>query len=789
MGNLIQDVKYGLRMLAKNPGFTAVAVLTLAFGIGATTAIFSVVSSVLLRPLPFRDPDRLVQFGTTSVADLEDCREQSRSFESIVTYQVINQNLQDVDEPERIATVAAERGLFDLLGVAPLAGRTFNKDDASDLAVVIEGFWKRQFGPKINLNGRKFTLDGKRYTVIGVMPQWFEFPYRASPAEVWIQRELPRSDSRVVRVDAAIGRLKPAVTFAQARAELNTIAQRIEALYPKPDKGSTFTMSSLTEAVVGKSETALLVLLGAVAMVLLIACANVMSLLLARSESRKHEVAVRTALGASRNRLVRQFLTESVLLAMSGGLAGLMVTIWGTRLLFYLAGPQIPRASEIGLDWRVFLFLLVVSVATGIGSGLAPALKATSGGVTVVLNESGGRSSAGRSSSTVTKGLVVAEIALTFVLLIGAGLLLRAFLNLWNISTGFVTQNVLTLRMETRFALPPEPAASGITGTSRTGRYFRAIEDRVLQIPGVRAAGFTTALPMQGPGFLGTFTIAGRPPEPEGRRRTTRLRYITPGYFAALGIPLRKGRLFTDGDKAQAASVVLVNEAFVSQHLPNEDPISVILDRGNIVGVVGNVRQSLGLPPDPEIYYSLEQTSYTGATLVVRGNIPPESFIAAVRFAIRDVNANQAVYNVKTMKTVLAESLADLNLHLWLIALFAGLALALSMVGIYGVMSYTVSSRRREFGIRMALGAGRSDVLRLVVGQGFRMTLVGVGIGVLGALASTRFLSFLLFGVKPTDPLTFVAVSLILTAVALLASYIPARRATKVDPMVALRYE
>jgi predicted permease len=782
----MQDIRYAVRVLLRTPGLTLTALLVLALGTGATTAIFSVINGVLLRPLPFDDPDRLVQFEPMGVLDFKDSRERTRSFESMVAFQAVNKNLQDVPEPERIAALAAERALFDVLGARPLIGRTFAPSDASNVAVVSERFWTRHVGANAPLNDRKITLDGEPYTVIGIMPERFQFPYRAATIEVWIPEELPRTANRFQRIDVAIGRLKSDVTIDEARAELRTIGQTVERLYPRPGDVDPITIIPLTEAVVGRSRPALLTLFGAVVMVLLIACANVTNLLLARSEARTLEVAVRTALGAGRGRLVRQYLTESVVLALVASVAAFLIALGGMKLLVALAGPQLPRAVEIGLDWTVFLFLLAVSVATGVGLGLAPALKASSVDVSGMLKELGGSGSRGRGSAMIIKGLVIAEIALAFILLMGAGLLLRAFLHLENAPTGIVSNRVLTVRMETAGLLPREASTIETAGstTSTQGRYFSAIEERVLHLPGVRAAGFVTLLPIERPGNIGSFEIGGRPVEAEGRHPTARLREVTPGYFRALGIPLRAGRLFTDRDPG-----AVVNEALVRQYFPGEDPIGRILDRGTIIGVVGDVRQSLRLPSEPEIYRPLAQTSYSAATLVVSSRTPPEALAGSLRAAIRDVNPNQAVFNVRTMDDVIAASHPELDLYLRLIGLFAGLAFALAMAGIYGVISYATAARRKEFGIRLALGADGGRLVRLVLAQGGMLIGTGLAIGIAGALPLTRLLRAQLYGVAPTDPATFVVVGLVLACVAVAACLGPARRAMQLDPLTVLRYE
>ena len=780
---MMRDIRYATRALLRSPTVTFTALLVLALGIGATTAIFSVANSVLFRPLPFVNPERLVQVGSIGVLEFQAYREQSQSFESLVSYGVVNKNLHDVAEPERLSAVAAERGLFDLLGVRPLAGRTFTPDDPANVAVVSEGFWRHR-GGKPSLGDWKMVLDGEPYTVIGVMPDSFQFPYRATTTEVWLPTDLPRTDNWSQRIDVAVGRVKPGVPIEAAGAELRAIAQRLESL-SQSNPGRTVPIIPLTEAVVGRSRTGVLTLLGAAAMVLLISCANVANLMLARAEGRKREVAVRMALGAGRGRILAQFLTESMVLALAASVPAVFIALGVTKVLVALAAAEIPRGFEIGLDWKAFLFLLIVAVGTGVAFGLVPALQATESDVTATLNAVSGRSSQGRASMAMNKGLVVAEIALAFILLTGAGLLLRALLSLERAPTGIVAEQVLSVRMETRGLLPQQASpAETDSRLSAQGRYFRAIEERVSQIPGVRAAGFVSRLHVQSPGNTAEFTVAGQPLPASGHGAPVRLREASSGYFRALGIPLRAGRMFTEREPG-----IVVNEALVREHFRGVDPIGRVLNRGTIIGVVGDVRQSLRLAPEPEIYSPLAGTGYSAATLVVSAPMPPDALVGPLRAAIREITANQTVFDVKTMDQVIALSHADLNLFLWLIGAFAGLAFALSMAGIYGVLSYAVAARTKEFGIRMALGADAGSLLGLVLAQGGLLVAAGVLIGTTGAVVLTRFLQALLYEVTPTDLPTFVASTLVLVVVAMMACLNPARRAMKLDPMTVLRLD
>jgi putative ABC transport system permease protein len=792
---LSQDLRFALRTLRKSPAFSIAAIGTLALGIGATTAIFSIVSGVLLRPLPFAGPNRLVQLTETSsrdgaspviYPDLEVWRDQSTSFEAMVAYSIVSRNLQNVADPEQVATVAAERSLFRTLGVEPIVGRTFLADDPPQVVVISEGFWKRHFGADPSAAGRKITFDGEGFTVIGVMPDRFQFPYRATYTDAWIPWEAPPQfrQMRTYRADFVVARVKPGIPMDQALTELNVIAKRLEMQYPETNGGRRARITPLSEVVAGKVRNSLLVLFGAVGMVLLVACVNVANLLLARAATRTREVAIRVALGAQRSRLVFQFLTESVLLAVGGGLAGLAIASWGGTLLLKLAASDIPRSSEVTFDWRVFAFLLATCAVTGIGFGLAPAIGASRVAFHSALRKSGGGGTA--AASRFRDGLVVVEIAAAFVLLIGAGLLLRTFFTLRNTQTGLKAENALTLHL----AIPATPAQAPGAGA----QYCREIEERVQRIPGVRAVGLVSLLPLQDWGWTARISVPGRPGQ-AAAPMFVELRYVSPGYFRALGIPVRKGSGFTDFDRGDSAPVILINDVLARQYFPNQDPIGQrIGDRGAIVGVVGDVRQSgLDRPPAPEIYYPLAQNFAqrpdSGMSLVVSAMVPPQSLARSVVGAIRQVNPNQAVFNIKTMQRVIADSLSNLSLYVWLLGVFAGIALALAVAGIYGVVSYAVASRTQEFAVRLALGADAGGVLRIVLGHGALLIGIGLAIGLTAAAGLTGLLQALLFGVGPMDPETLVVVAALLTAVALAACFIPAQRAMRLDPAIALRYE
>ena len=771
--NTIQDLRFALRGWGKTPGFVVTAIATLALGIGANTAIFSVVSGVLLRPLPFAHPDGLVQMyetqpndkfrsredGLVIYRDLEEWRRHSKLLAGMVTYSTSSRNLQGVGEPEHVAVVPAERGLFALLGVPAIAGRTFVDGDPLNVVVASYGFWKRHFDGNPSAIGSSITLDGQTFTLIGVMPEGFQFPYRPTPTELWVPWDAP-ADLRSRpngRLDAVVGRLKQGVAMEAAQQELSAMEGPLLA-------GREARLRSLKDVVSGPARDSLLVLLGSVGMVLLVACVNVANLLLARTASRDREIAIRAALGAGRSRLMRQFLTESLLLAMAGGVAGLAIGLWASRVLVTIAAEQIPRAGQIGLDWRVFAFLAVVCVTTGIGFGLAPAIAAARGGEGALKSRS--------TTSAPRDTLVVVEVALAFVLLAGAGLLVRTFLNLQRTSTGVNASNVLTMHV----------VVSG-------ARESTAIEERVAQIPGVRAAGLISLLPLQNSGWSGGFSIDGRPGVHQ-----TELRYVTPGYFRAMGIPLRRGREFSSHDGPGVPRVIIVNEALARQHFPNEDPVGRSTDRGTIIGVVGDVRQAtLSVPAKPEIFYAVAQNFAQirrhGSTLVVRGSGPPETLVGTIRAAIREVIPGQALFQAATMQRVIDESLASQRLYAWLLGLFAAMGTLMAVAGIYGVIAYLVALRTREFGIRMALGADTGNVLRLVMKRGALLIALGLAAGIGGALMLTRVLRGVLYGVAARDPVTFATMAAVLAAVALAACLIPARRAAQVDPSVALRSE
>ncbi|MBA3441913.1 MAG: ABC transporter permease [Pyrinomonadaceae bacterium] len=797
MRTLWQDLHYGARMLLKSPGFTFVAVLALALGIGANTAIFSVVNAVLLKPLPFNNPQRIVAVWDVNVqknnsqspvapAKFVDLREQSRSFEQVAAIYAQDLNLTDTDEPESLSASLVTSGFFEALGASPAFGRAFTPEEdtyGSQRAVILShSLWQRRFGADRNIVGRQVGLSKESYTVVGVMPAGFEYP---AETDVWVAAAFAPDlyqdrGSRFLRV---VARLKPGVTQAQAQAEVETIAQRIAQENPRTDANWSVGVVQLHEQTVGKARTGLWIVFGAVGLVLLIACVNVANLLLARADARQKETAIRTALGASRRRLVQQFLVESILLALISGGLGWLLALWGTDLLVAVSAGKIPRVQEIKPDLYVACFTLGVSVLTGMLFGLAPALRATQANLNDTLKEGGTRVSGSLRRNRVRSLLVVSEVAVALVLLIGAGLLIQSLVRLYQVDPGFKAENVLTMKLSLPWSRVQESAA-----------FYQKVLQKIETLPGVQSAGAINFLPLNTSSSLLPFEIEGRPLAP-GEKLLTEFRSVSPNYFATLGIPIKGGRHFTDQDDDKAPRVVIINEAFARRFFRMENPVGKRLkgSYGNsteIVGVVGSIRHTgPDRDPNPEMYSSYLQSPWPAMGFVIRTATAPSSMSKAVRQAVLEVDQAQAVFDIKTMDERLDESVAQRRFNMLLLSIFAAVALLLAGLGIYGVMAYTVTERTHEIGIRMALGAQTSDVLRLVVRQGMMLALIGVAIGLIAAFALTRVMASLLYGVSATDPMTYVGVALLLTSVAMLACYIPARRATKVDPIVALRYE
>jgi putative ABC transport system permease protein len=810
MWNLFQDIRYGLRMLAKSPGFTIIAVAALALGIGANTIIFSVVNTLLLRPLPFpqseritailvKDPETGLLHSAYSYPNFEDVRDQNHVFEQVAAYYNTIAFLRIGDEPERLQGAYASADLFPLLGVNPFVGRTFSREDerpgAGEFIVLSYDFWQRRFNADRNIVGQHLPIGGKSVTVLGVMPQGFKFPVGSQQVDFWmpLASSLPEA-ARAARGAVyltVVGRLKASATLEQAQAEMSAIASRLEAQYPNANTGFSIALVPAHERLVGKVRPALLVLLAAVAFVLLIACANVANLMLARAAVRRKEIAIRTALGASRWRVIRQLLTESLLLSSLGGVAGLLLAMWGMDLLVAAIPADIPRTGEIGMDKYVLIFTVGLTALTGIIFGLVPAIQGSRTHLNETLKDATRGMSGSLQRNRMRSVLVVSEIALSLVLLIGAGLLLQSFRRLLEVSPGFEPNHVLTADVSVSDKKYPENA-------QRVAFYREALE-RMAAIAGVQAVGVVYPLPLGGSFITFTFDIEGRPPFPPGQQPTADRRVISPGYFQAMSIPVRQGRAFGNQDKSNAPPVVIINETFARRFFPGENPIgkSIIPGEGGagasreIVGVVGDVRHGgLDTEATPEYYVPYEQTDVDDFTVVARsasGN--PADMAPALRGVIMAMDKEQPVYNIRPMTQLLSESVARRRFNMMLLGGFALLALLLAMIGIYGVISYSVAQRTHEIGIRIALGAQIRDVIKLILKQGLALALVGLAAGLLVSFFITKLMSSLLFGVSATDPITFSSVALILLFVALLACYIPARRAAKVDPNVALRYE
>jgi putative ABC transport system permease protein len=817
METLWRDLRYGFRMLLKRPGFTFVAVVTLALGIGANTAIFSVVNAVLLNPLPFPSPKRLVALGQTtpegraalsnfSFRNYADLRDQSKAFERLAAYYNSNLTLTGQGEAARLRVTVATADLFPLLGASPILGRNFLPEEdnpgggsAGRPAILSWDCWQRYFGGDPAVVGRAVTLSGDTYTIVGVMPANFSFPVQAQPTEVWVStaRDAERTGvgaimvSRGYRGWRVVGRLKDDATVEQAQAEADTIASNLAAQFPDANKDLGIKVMPLLESLVGNLRLTLLLLFGTVGVVLLIACVNVMNLLLARAVSRQHEINVRIALGASRWHIARQFMTESLMLALVGGALGAVLAMWGTDLIVSLSPEGITRIAETRLDGRVLAFAALVSVLTGAVCGLVPALGVSRERLAEALKEGGRSSTGGPRTSLARKLLVVAEVSLALVLLVGAGLFVRTLMRLQTVALGFDPHNVLTM------IVAKSPSASG--NQEQTGEFFRQLTERIKTLPGVVNASVTWQLPLSGASATTGMEIEGQPDElsspPMGVIHTA-----GPDYFRTMGIPVVQGREFTERDNMNSAPVLIINETLAKRFFPGGDAIGKHIRPGfnttdeyvsrEIVGVVGDVKhQGLRGEAVPEFYFAQAQMPPPITTVVVRTAGDPRSVVGAVRQEIQSADKSAPVYNVRTAEEYLSLSVAPARFNMTLLVAFAAVALLLTAVGLYGVISFTVSQSTHEIGVRIALGAQGHDVLRLVVWQGMSLTLVGVLIGLATSLFLMRVMASLLYNISATDPLTFVGVSVLLILVALVACLVPARRAMKVDPMVALRYE
>lgn len=814
MNTLLQDIRYSIRMLAKNPGFTAIAVLTLALGIGANTAIFSVVNAVLLQPLPFPEASRLVTiFGThsklnersraLSYPDIADLRTMNTVFEHVAAYDESSVTFVGPGGPLHLDAASVGADMFSVLNVSPILGRSFAPDDdraGAYVAILSYRLWQTQFHGDAGVIGKAIALDGHSYTIVGVMPGGFTFPLDSDPPELWTTFSMlstpangqkPESEYRGSHFLRAIARLKPGVSLAQANQETGIIGERLTKQYPDTNTYMGLRAVSALDALVGDVRPQLYILLGAVGLVLLIACVNVANLLLSRATGRQREIAIRAALGASRGRIVQQLLIESAILSLAGGACGIAIAVWGSEMFARLAAHQIPRLAGAAVDSGALAFTFIVSVATGMLFGIAPALQLSRLELVETLKESGRSGGQSSRQSRLRSLLVVTEMTLAVILLSGAGLLLKSFFRLEHVNPGFAPHGVLTYEID----LP----GSRYSKQEQQESFFRELFERVGNLPGVQASSGAMPLPLSGDSIRTSLEVEGHP-LPKSDSLHVHLRLVGTDYFRAMGIPLLQGRDFKNADRAGAPEVVIINKELADKSFPGENPLGKRIKPGfgrgdqdrwrEIVGVVGNVKHAaLDRPDTIECYLPQDQEGNGTMWGVVRSNVPTASMLSAIREQVALMDKDVPVYNVETMDHYVAHSVALPRLDSTVFAIFSGLALVLAVVGIYGVMSYGVAQRTSEFGIRMTLGAQRRDVLRLVLRQGLKIAAIGVVVGVVGAFAAARLLGSLLFGVSPADPLAIAGAVFVLVACSLLACYIPARRATRVDPMVALRYE
>ena len=820
MQALLQDLRYSLRLLMKRPGFTLIAVITLALGIGANTAIFSVVNAVMLRPLPYNDPDRLVSLWESvpergrakwrvAPANFFDWKNQNHVFEEMAAFSASTMTLTGGGEPEQILGARASAGYFTVVGVEPTLGRSFTAEEyepgKGQVVILGHGLWRGRFGSDRDIIGRAITLDGSSYTVVGIMPPGIypmwpttsgQISFDAGQQQFW----LPMSFSaqwagvRTAHVLGVIGRLKPGVTLDQARADMKTIADRLEQEHAA-NRGEGIVLNPFMDEVIGNVRPALFILLVAVGLVLLIACANVASLWLAQLAARRKEIAIRTALGAGRARLVGQFFLESLLLSLLGAAAGIGLALLGIDLIMKIIPEQIPRLDQVQVDLNVLGFTLVLSIATGLVFGLAPAWQASKPDLQEMLKEGGQTSGAGAGRQRFRRLLVISQISPAVMLVIGAGLLIKSFWQLRQVDPGFKPERVMTLNLslpQSKYSKPDQITA-----------FFNQLVEKINNLPGTQSVAIAYDNPLE-TSWVDSFTVEGRPAPEAGETNSANFNPVSWDYFRALSIEVLKGRQFTAQDDQDHPGVAIVNEAFARRYFPNEEPLGKRLQPGppariwnnerltvfEIVGVVRNVK-SAGLKAEAEPIYYLPapQAPLGDMQILVRTESDPAALIPALRNAVLMIDPNQPIAGINTMEKVVSDNIAQPRFNMLLMGLFGAVALMLAAIGIYGLLAYSVARRRREIGIRMALGATGPDVLRMVIGQGLRLTMVGLIIGLAGAFVATRVLSGLLFGVSLTDPIIFSVVAVVLAIVALGACAIPARRATKVDPMVALRYE
>ncbi|HXU35020.1 MAG TPA: ABC transporter permease [Blastocatellia bacterium] len=823
METILQHIRYSVRSLIKTPAFTAVAIVVLALAIGANTAIFTVVNAVLIRALPYPNSDRLVMLWETNPrfqigidtlpvtpGTFMDWREQSSVFEHISALGAGRLNLSGSGEPERISGATVSANFFRLMGIEPKLGRAFQDDEekpgATKVAVISHALWQRRFGGAEDIVGKPMTLDGESYTVIGVAPEGFQFPRArelpyfvgvSSATELWrpmIQSEDFISKKRANHQMTVIAKLKPGVTREQAQAEMTAIASRLEQAYPE-NQGIGAKVVPLSEQVVGNSRIALLVLMGAVGLVLLIACANVANLMLTRASGRRKEIAIRIALGASRRDVIRQLMSEALLLSLASAVAGTLLSLWGVKAMLALTGKNLPRLNEVTVDPTVLGFTVAIALLTSLFFGLTPALQASKINLVQTLKDGSRGQSGGRGANRVRGALVVAEVALSLVLLIGAALMIKSLAQLLEVDPGFKTDRALTMNIALLGS--KYPSANQQIG------FFDEVRRRVEVLPGIESVGLISSAPLSGGVYAGGFSIEGRGPRSANEDLSADRRMISPEYFNALQIALIKGRYFTERDNQASTGVAIVSDSWARRFVPDDDPIGKRIKLGgrdstrpwlSIVGIAGDVRDTaLESDARPCVYLPYSQFPASSMSLVVRTAVDSraesKTLVPAIRSEVWAIDKDQPVTDVKTMDEYVSDSVSPRRANALLLAVFAALALALASIGVYGVMAYSVAQRVREIGIRMALGAQRSDVVRLIVGSAMTLVFAGVGIGLASALALSRVLSSLLYGVSATDPMTFAFVSVLLVCLAWFASYIPARRATKVDPMIALRHE
>lgn len=808
MDNLLQDLRFAFRMLARKPGFTVVAVVIMALGIGANTAIFSLVRAVLLRPLPFHEPNRLMMVwedasfigfprNTPAPANYADWKASNEVFEDMAALDWRSFNLIGDGEPQKVSAYGVTAEFFPLLGVTPALGRVFlpeeDKPEANRVAIISYKLWQSRYGGERDIVGRDILLDSDKHTVVGVMPAGFQF--LESYIGIWVplrmpKEEMARRDDHYLQV---VARTKPGVTLDQAQTNIKTIMAGISRDYPDSAGRLGAYVVPLSEELTGETRRPLVLLMVAVGFVLLIACANLANLLLSRAMGRSKEIAVRTALGARRSRLVRQLLTESIVLSIAGGAGGMIVAVWSFSFLQQLIPPALTLFTELRVDPMVLVFTFALSVVTGIVFGLAPAIQASRTDLNEALKQGGGRTTLSAGNRRLQSAMVVGEVALAMVLLVGAGLLIKTFARLRGQYEGIRPESVLTVRTQLPDGKYREP--------SRRIAFYEQVLERIGGLPGVVAAGYTTSVPLEWKGGTNAITIEGRPVEP-GVLYDSNYRQVSEDYFKAMGVALREGRYFSETDAGQAMPVAIINETMARQFWPNETALGKRFKHGGpdsrwplmtIVGVVADVRQmGADAPVKAEMYMPYKQAAtqfFAPRDLVIRASVNPISLSSAVIAKVHEVDPDQPVSNIRTMEQVLGEEIQLRKTGTTLLAVFAALAMLLAALGIYGVLSYFVTQRTPEFGVRMALGAQTGDILRLVLKRGMGLALAGVAIGLAASFALTRLMASLLFEVSASDPATFGEIAVVLAAVAFLSCYIPARRATKVDPMVALRYE